>query len=59
MIIAAPGSRSEGFRMRVFPVTVAIGIDQRGIMLSAFVVRIAAHRQQRDIRRKIKWSDAK
>jgi hypothetical protein len=59
MIIAEPGSRSEGFRMRVFPVTVAIGIDHRGIMLSAFVVKIAAHRKQRDIRRKIKRTDAK
>jgi hypothetical protein len=33
MIIAAPGSRSEGLRMTVFPVAIAIGIDQSGIML--------------------------
>ena len=33
MIIAAPGSRSEGFTMIVFPVAVASGIDQSGIML--------------------------
>lgn len=33
MIIAAPGSRSEGLTIRVFPVTIAIGIDQRGIIL--------------------------
>jgi len=32
-IIAAPGSRSEGLRIRVFPVTVAIGIDHSGIIL--------------------------
>jgi hypothetical protein len=33
MIIAAPGSRSEGLRMSVFPVAIAIGIDHSGIML--------------------------
>lgn len=32
MIIAAPGSRSEGLRMREFPVAIAIGRDQRGII---------------------------
>ena len=31
-IIAAPGSRSDGLRIRVFPVIVAMGIDQRGII---------------------------
>ena len=33
IIIAAPGSRSEGFRMRVLPVTVARGIVHKGIIL--------------------------
>lgn len=33
MIIAAPGSRSEGLRISVFPVTAAIGIVHSGIML--------------------------
>jgi hypothetical protein len=33
MIMAAPGSRSDGFRIIVFPVVMANGIDQRGIML--------------------------
>lgn len=31
-IMAAPGSRSEGLRIRQLPVAVAIGIDQRGII---------------------------
>src|SRR5450432_877522 len=31
-IIAAPGSRSDGFRIRQLPVTVAIGIDHSGII---------------------------
>lgn len=39
MIIAAPGSRSEGFKMRVLPVTVAKGIVHKGIILE--------HRDQR------------
>lgn len=34
IIIAAPGSRSEGFTISVFPVTIAIGIVQRGIILT-------------------------
>jgi hypothetical protein len=46
MIIAAPGSRSEGFTMMVFPVTVAMGIDQSGIMLSAIVVKSVAYQWQ-------------
>ena len=33
MIMAAPGSRSEGLRTRVFPVTAAIGIVHSGIIL--------------------------
>jgi len=33
MIIAAPGSRSDGLRTSVFPVTAAMGIVHRGIML--------------------------
>lgn len=33
MIMAAPGSRSEGLRIRVFPVTAAIGIVHSGIIL--------------------------
>lgn len=35
MIIAAPGSRSEGLQMRVLPVTAAMGIVQRGIILES------------------------
>lgn len=35
MIMAAPGSRSEGLRINVFPVTVANGIDQSGIILGS------------------------
>lgn len=31
-IIAAPGSRSDGLRIRQLPVTVAVGIDHSGIM---------------------------
>ncbi len=31
-IMAAPGSRSDGLRMRVLPVTVAMGMHQSGIM---------------------------
>jgi hypothetical protein len=31
--MAAPGSRSEGFSIKVFPVTAARGIVQRGIIL--------------------------
>lgn len=31
-IMAAPGSRSEGLIIMVFPVMVAIGIDHNGIM---------------------------
>jgi hypothetical protein len=31
-IMHAPGSRSEGLITSVLPVTVAIGIDQRGII---------------------------
>lgn len=34
MIIAAPGSRSEGLSIRVFPVAIAIGIVHNGIILS-------------------------
>lgn len=30
--MAAPGSRSEGLRIRVFPVATAIGIVQSGII---------------------------
>lgn len=37
IIMAAPGSRSEGFRITVFPVTIAKGIDQRGIMLGSIL----------------------
>ncbi len=33
MIMEAPGSRSEGLRMRVLPVARATGMVQRGIML--------------------------
>lgn len=33
MIIAAPGSRSEGLRIKVFPVATARGMVQSGIML--------------------------
>lgn len=33
MIMAAPGSRSDGLRTRVFPVHVARGIVHKGIML--------------------------
>lgn len=33
MIMAAPGSLSEGFTMSVFPVAMAIGMVQSGIML--------------------------
>lgn len=32
MIIAAPGSRSLGFRMRELPEAIAIGIDHSGII---------------------------
>ena len=32
MIMAAPGSRSDGLRMSEFPVAMAIGRDQRGII---------------------------
>jgi hypothetical protein len=39
MIIAAPGSRSEGLRINVFPVAIAIGIDQSGIMLIGIQLR--------------------
>jgi hypothetical protein len=31
-IIAAPGARSEGFKTTVFPVIVAMGIHQSGII---------------------------
>ncbi len=31
-IMAAPGSRSDGFRISVLPVTVAMGMHQSGIM---------------------------
>lgn len=31
--MAAPGSRSDGLRIRVFPVVAAIGMVQRGIIL--------------------------
>ena len=34
MIMAAPGSRSEGLRMRVFPVTAAMGMVHSGIILT-------------------------
>src|SRR5262249_4851115 len=40
-IIAAPGSRSEGFRIRQLPVAVAIGIDQRGIMAGKSAIHIS------------------
>ena len=42
MIIAAPGSRSEGFRMRVLPVATATGRTQRGIMAGKLNGQIAA-----------------
>lgn len=35
MIIAAPGSRSDGLTIKVFPVAVAMGIVHSGIMLYA------------------------
>lgn len=47
--MAAPGSRSEGLRMRVLPVVNAIGIVHRGIilMIAQIVSAFNAIEQQR------------
>jgi hypothetical protein len=37
MIMEAPGSRSDGLRMRVLPVVIAMGIVHKGIMLEDLV----------------------
>jgi len=44
--------------MIVFPVTVAMGIDQSGIMLLV-VVRSLVYYRQGYVRRKVEWSDAR
>jgi hypothetical protein len=40
MIMAAPGSLSDGFRMSVFPVAAANGIVHRGIILNNHFVTV-------------------
>lgn len=42
MIMAAPGSRSEGLRMRELPVAMAMGMDQRGIMAGKLKLSVFA-----------------
>jgi hypothetical protein len=57
MIIAAPGSRSEGLRMSVFPVTAAMGMDHRGIILTEDVSGVPKDMGD-DVRRKVEWGYA-
>ena len=54
MIMAAPGSRSEGLKTRVFPVTAAIGIVHRGIILRE-MSNEALHEKKYYVRRKVEW----
>lgn len=53
IIIAAPGSRSEGLRMRVFPVTAAMGIVHSGIILPRISIVHTSLYIQKAIRREI------
>ena len=57
IISAAPGSRSEGFKINVLPVTAAIGIVQRGIMLQGREYEADNSRDQYS-RREIERRDA-
>ena len=59
MIIAAPGSRSEGLTIKQFPVTIAIGIVQRGIILKISVSQVAFDVRSRYSRREVEWSNAR
>lgn len=53
----APGSRSDGFNMRVFPVTAAMGIVHSGIMLERVLKStLCGHKQ--DVRREIERRNA-
>ena len=56
--MAAPGSRSDGLRMRVLPVTVARGIVHRGIMLEYGDQRHGEKRTCVNVRREVEWSNA-
>ena len=57
MIIAAPGSLSDGFTIRVFPVAAAMGIVQRGIILKGREFH-ADQLRVRNSRREVEWRDA-
>ena len=51
MIMAAPGSRSDGLTTRVLPVAIAIGIVHRGIILyKESARRCFAQTKKRDLR---------
>ena len=52
--MAAPGSRSEGFKMRVLPVTVAMGIVHKGIILNTVRVQVDAIKEMMSYAGKLK-----
>lgn len=56
--MAAPGSRSEGLRMRVFPVTAAMGIVHSGIILHRVSMARIPFNNPQVIRREIEGSYA-
>ena len=50
MIIVAPGSRSEGFMIRVFPVTVAKAADHRTILEVSILILPLRHCRKSELK---------